>query len=399
MLRLFFFIIFVSAVVLAFGLAQILLLRQLNRVWWDKKWVRRSAYTLPVTGIVAIILLGVGEYNRIDWLSAVTSPVVVLALVLELCLMFSLPVSGVFNLTERLIERRKRSHREAPDKIADPRRRLLLRGAAALVPVATVSFGVAGVGRAYDRAEVSLKPLKFDNLPPAMEGFRILQLSDLHLHHYVTLDDLEEILTEAATYVPDLILITGDIADDLRLLPDTLAIIAQAKARLGSYAVLGNHEHFRGIAEVHRAFDSSEILLLVDEAVQFEVGDSTLLLGGIDDPRSMRDIPPEYFHNSVTAAFGGALEGDFSILMSHRPDAFDTAARRGVNLTLAGHTHGGQVGFAGRSVLESSFPNSYLWGHYEKNGSHLYTSCGAGHWFPFRLGCPAEAPVIELKTS
>jgi len=397
MLQLFFYILFVSTVILIFGLVQILLLRQLNRVWWNKKWVRRSAYTLPVLGILAIVLLGVGEYNRLSWLSTVMSPLVVLSLVLEVCLMLSLPVSGIFNLTEKLIERWRRSRTEAPEEVPDPRRRLLLRGAAALVPAATVSMGLGGVGHAYAPADVTLKTFRFDNLPPALEGLRILQLSDIHLRHYVTLDDLEDIMAEAATFSPDLILVTGDIADDLMLLPDTLDMIAQTRPRLGSFAVLGNHEHFRGIAEVRRVFDSSVITLLVDDAVQIPVGDSTLALGGIDDPRSMRDIAPEYFHNSLTAAFGSALVGDFSILMSHRPDVFDEAARRGVDLTLAGHTHGVQIGLGGRSILESSFPNSYLWGHYVKGRSQLYTSCGAGHWFPFRLGCPAEAPVIELK--
>jgi uncharacterized protein len=82
--------------------------------------------------------------------------------------------------------------------------------------------------------------------------------------------------------------------------------------------------------------------------------------------------------------------------MSHRPDAFDHAAVRGIDLTLAGHTHGGQIGMFGRSVFESYWPERYLWGRYERNGSQLYTSAGVGHWFPFRLGCPPEAPVIEL---
>ncbi|MCD6248921.1 MAG: metallophosphoesterase, partial [candidate division Zixibacteria bacterium] len=344
-------------------------------------------------------LLGVGEYNRLGWLSTVTSPLVVFSLVLEICLMFSLPISGIFNLTEKLLERCKRTHHETPEKVADPRRRLLLRGAAVLIPVASVSSGVAGVGYAYGCADVSLKPFQFDNLPTALEGLRILQLSDIHLRHYVTLDDLEEILSEAVTFTPDLILLTGDIADDLTLLPDTLAMIAQTKPRLGAYAILGNHEYFRGVAGVRRAYDASEVPLLVDEEVQLKIGDITLLLGGVDDPRSMHDIAPEYFHNSLSATFGDTLKGDFSILMSHRPNVFDEATRRGVDLTLAGHTHGGQIGFGGRSILDSSFPNSYLWGHYEKNGSHLYTSCGAGHWFPFRLGCPAEAPIIELRTT
>lgn len=399
MLQLFFFILFVSAVILVFGLAQILLLRQLNRVWWDKKWIRRSAYTLPLVGIVGIILLGMAEYNRVSWLSAVTSPLVVLAIVMEISLMLSLPISGVFNLTDKFIRRRRQSQAGRADRVSDPRRRVLLRGAAALVPAATISLGIAGVGRAYACAEVTLKTFGFDNLPPDLEGLRLLHLSDIHLRHYVTLDDLQEILAQAAAYNPDLVLVTGDIADDLTVLPDALRLIARSRSRLGSYAVLGNHEHFRGVALVRRIFDSSEVPLLVDESVSLTVGRTSLTLGGIDDPRSMRSIPPGFFQNSISASLGQELTGDFSILMSHRPNAFDEAARRGVHLTLSGHTHGGQVGFGGRSLLESSYPHSYLWGHYRKNGSHLYTSSGAGHWFPFRLGCPTEAPVIELRST
>jgi hypothetical protein len=83
--------------------------------------------------------------------------------------------------------------------------------------------------------------------------------------------------------------------------------------------------------------------------------------------------------------------------MSHRPDVFPYAADLGVQLTLSGHTHGGQIGFDGRSVLEGVFPHSFLWGEYAIKASRLYTTCGAGHWFPFRLGCPAEAPLITLR--
>jgi predicted MPP superfamily phosphohydrolase len=87
----------------------------------------------------------------------------------------------------------------------------------------------------------------------------------------------------------------------------------------------------------------------------------------------------------------------FKILMSHRPDAFDYAASQGINLTLAGHTHGGQIGFMGRSLFDSYWADRYLWGEYRQGRSALYTSSGVGHWFPFRLGCPPEAPIIELR--
>ena len=397
MIRIFFFIIFVSAVILFFGLVQILLLRQLNRVWWEKKWVRRSAYVLPAAGMMFMVLLGVAEYNRIGWLSAISGPLTVVAVVLEIGLMLSLPVSGLFHLVERLIERWVRSRNHSSEDRPDPRRRLLLRGAAALVPAATVSMGLGGVGRAYAPAEVTLKTFRFDRLPNAFDGFRILHLSDLHLRHYVGLDDLEAMLVDASALSPDLILVTGDIADDLNLLPNALALIAQAKPRLGCFAVLGNHEYFRGITQVRHTFEGSDIPLLIDDGMRLATGGDSLFLGGIDDPMTMHDTPRDYFSASIDKTFFDASEGEFTLMMSHRPDAFPPAAERRIDLTLSGHTHGGQIGFAGRSILERALPESYLWGHYQLGHSQLYTSCGAGHWFPFRLGCPAEAPVIELK--
>lgn len=399
MARIFFFIIFVSALVLFFGLAQLLLLRQLNRVWWQRTWIRRAAYTLPAVGVLSIITLGVAEYNRIGWLATVAGPVTVLALISEVCLMFSLPVSGIVHLTERLLEKWSNKRTPKQDALPDPKRRLLLRSAAVLVPVATLSAGLSGVGRAYAGAEVSLKKFEFASLPSDLNGLRILHLSDLHLGHYIKLDDLESILAGAEPYQADLILVTGDVSDNLDLLSDALAIIAQAKPRLGCYAVLGNHEYFRGITRVRSTFAASEVHLLVDQSVRLMVGETSLRLGGSDDPRTMRGSHASFFHNSLKAVLAGPEDDKFRILMSHRPDAFPVAADRNIDLILAGHTHGGQVGFAGRSLLEETLPDRYLWGQYFIGKSQLYTSCGAGHWFPFRLGCPPEAPVIELTSA
>ena len=85
-----------------------------------------------------------------------------------------------------------------------------------------------------------------------------------------------------------------------------------------------------------------------------------------------------------------------AVVMSHRPRGFDSAAKHRVPLTLAGHTHGYQMGLGGWSVGEV-IGAPYPRGFYRKGESHLYTSTGFGHWFPFRLGCPREAPVITLR--
>lgn len=397
MSRVFFFVIFVAAVILFFGLAQLLLLRHLNRVWWERRWIRRAAWSLPIIGIIFFVLTVAGEYYRISWLSYGSAPVAVLAVIAEIALMLSLPVSGLIHLADRLIGRYIR-HRHADAPAApDTGRRLFLKGAAAAVPLATIAVGFSGAGRAFGPVLVERKIFRFDNLPSGLEGVRLLHLSDMHLRHYVTLEDLEEVMVRAEPHAPDLVLVTGDVADDLEQLPEALRLIAALKPRLGAYASLGNHEYFRGVERVRAIFDRSEVPLFIDEGVRIPVGDSSLFVGGIDDPVTMRNVGDDFFRNSLGKALIDRGENDFTVMMSHRPDAFRTAPAFSVDLTLAGHTHGGQIGLFGRSLLERSLPEKYLWGHYQDASCQLYTSCGVGHWFPFRLGCPPEAPVIELR--
>jgi predicted MPP superfamily phosphohydrolase len=395
MIRIFFFIIFVSVLILIFGVIQLVLLRQLNRVWWEKRWIRRSAWSLPIVGVVSMILVGVAQYHQLGWLSTVSALLAVVAVVLEIALMLSLPVSGAVHLVERLLSRRKRA--TSPDEVSDRNRRVFLKSAAAAVPIAAIATGMTGVGAAYADARIRPMTFRFSDLPPGLDGLRVLQFSDLHLGHYMTLDSLERVLAEAKTHSPDLVLVTGDLSDDLRQLPGAIEMISSLKPRLGCFASLGNHEYFRGVQEVRAIYAQSPIPLLVNEHIVLKVGDSDILLGGLDDPVRLSAVEKDFFPRCLGATLNGAPLDHFTLLMSHRPDVFPYAAEQGIQLTLAGHTHGGQIGFAERSLLESAFPHSYLWGEYEINASRLYTTCGAGHWFPFRLGCPSEVPLIELR--
>lgn len=395
--RVFFFIIFVSAMILVLGLAELLLLRWLNRVWWNKKWLRRAAWSLPILGILFFLLFILGEYSQVKWLSTLAGPLCILAVMLEISLMFSLPFSGAIHLVNNFIDHQIRHRQKDEPATIDERRRLFLQGAAAVVPLAALSTGLSGVARAFGGVNVFGLPLQYDNLPPELEGLKILHLSDMHLRQYVTLDDLAQVMADAAKFSPDLILVTGDIADDIDQLPAALELVAEANPPLGAFACLGNHEHFRGLTAVHEAFGQSDVSLLVNQQVSIPTGDRSLTLAGIDDPVSMRNVRPEFFEEALNSTMQKGQPGDFSILMSHRPAVFAYAATQGVNLTLAGHTHGGQLGLWGRSLLETYFPEAYLWGKYKLGASQLYTSCGVGHWFPWRLGCPPEAPVIELR--
>jgi hypothetical protein len=317
--------------------------------------------------------------------------------VLEVALMLSLPISGLFHGVNHLLEKlaSRRTKERAPE--FDHRRRVLLKGAAAAVPLATLATSARGLTRAYAPVRIYLRPMQIADLPAELEGFRIFHLSDLHLGHYADLDHLTQTLSNAAAFRPDLTLVTGDLSDDLKELPQALKLIYDLKPPQGTLASLGNHEYFRGIQQVRQMFDQSPVPLLVNSSVVLTVGGKRLFIGGIDDPRRMGVKHDEFFKQTIDETLTPVQTGDTVVLMSHRPDAFDYAASKSVHLTLAGHTHGGQIGFMGRSVFETYSSGNYLWGEYTLGQSRLYTSAGAGHWFPFRLGCPAEAPVIELR--
>lgn len=394
-MRIFFPILFASALVIFVGLLQIVMLRLLNRDWWKIRWVRRSAWTLPLIGTAGVVGWGMGEFHSIKLLANSAAVTAQLALFLEVCLMLSLPISGLLHLVGRLRDRLLKRHSLTPT--VDSGRRDLLKLAAASVPALAVSTGATGIARAMGDVRVYRRLMLFPNLPDELEGLKLFHLSDLHLHHYVTLSDLEQVLVQAEQHQPDLVLITGDVADDLQLLPYALDLISQLGAPLGVFASLGNHEYFRGIIDVRRHFDRSAVGLLVNGSIEMPVGKSTLLLLGIDDPRVMGGKDMTFYRRAIDQTMNHMGTGDFRLLMSHRPDALDYAAQVGIELTLAGHTHGGQVGLGGRSLFEGIWPERYLWGEYRMGKSRLYTSSGVGHWFPFRLGCPTEAPIIELK--
>ena len=191
-------------------------------------------------------------------------------------------------------------------------------------------------------------------------------------------------------------LFTGDLADDLSQIVPAVEAARRLKPRLGVFSALGNHEYFHEAGAARRWYDKAHANLLVDEGVILRVGGATLHLGGVDDPFTCSEDISGFMRRGVERAMRDRPKDAFSILMSHRPEGFIHAVDAKVHLTLSGHTHGGQIGFNGKSAFEPLFPDGYLWGRYERGESTLYTTSGWGHWFPFRVGCPAEAPLIVL---
>ena len=392
-------VIFAEVLIIVFGIVQLLFLKFFNREWWRRRGIRTVSWMLPLIGIVAVVMWGYGEYTARDWLTYPGAVLAMLTFMAEVCLIVSLPLSGLFHAANWLLDKVARSQSENHRDEHMKSRRAFLKGAAAAVPLVTLATGATGVAAAMIGARVYVKEIIIHDLPAHLEGMRILHLSDIHLRHHVTLDDLTDVLTAAAPFKPDIVLVTGDVADDLKVLPEALKLISELDAPLGAWACLGNHEYFRGIGQVRRIYDKSPVPLLVNKGTSLEMGAGRLFIAGLDDPRMMRSLDADFFPDSLKEALNDVATEEFILVMSHRPYALNYAPEKGVNLILAGHTHGGQVGVNNRSIFESALHDSYLWGHYQRGNSHLYTSSGTGHWFPFRLGCPPEAPVIELRGS
>lgn len=388
----------------------------LHREWWKLRAVRRLLWMVPC-GSLALIG-GWSLLTRFDVDIPHPAAFFIVALVIySLGLAVTLPLSGLALTIDRLLRwwGSKRGASPAVSGVSsagrggesvarvtgepDAGRRSFVVKAAAAIPAATIAAGTIGIVDSYEDARIPSIPFTFNNLPRELDGLRILHISDIHLGYYVDLDYLERTLLHAEKGRPDIVLVTGDVADDLTLLPEALRMIDQLRPRYGTYGSIGNHEYYRGIETVLRAFDRGPIPLLRDAGTAVRIGGAELYLGGADDPARIREGNNDRFlRTTVDRSFDGASSDAFHLLMSHRPRGFDAAAELGVPMTISGHTHGGiQLGIGGRSPLDLIVPEQYVWGHYRKGNSQLYTSAGVGHWFPFRLGCPREAPIYILR--
>lgn len=257
----------------------------------------------------------------------------------------------------------------------------------AAVPFALSGWGVVVGQRRYPREE---RRLEVDGLPAELAGLTIVQLSDLHMGRFFGERRLSLLVARAREAKPDLVVVTGDIVDDsARFAPAAARLLASIEAPLGVFACLGNHDHHAGANEVGRALTAAGIRVLRNEGLSLSRGGASLWLCGVDDL---------WFGGDLTGALAGKPEGTPALLLSHQPALFPEAARRGVALTLSGHTHGGQlaVPFFPQASL-ARLITRFVAGPYATGRSLLYVNRGAGAIRPLvRLGAPPEVAVLRL---
>ncbi|MFC1592086.1 metallophosphoesterase [Thermodesulfobacteriota bacterium] len=294
---------------------------------------------------------------------------------------------------------RKRSADDGRDAGVDSGRRACVKllASGVICPLAASSTWGAYVGN--QQMEVVEKQLAFADLPPGMAGYSIVQLSDIHAGPFMDGYRLRRFVAAANRLEPDIAVVTGDIMNwGSDYLEQAAEALGELRARQGVFAVLGNHDFYSPVDGLCSRLEAAGITVLRNASCRLEGG---LYLVGVDDPRG------SWFFNDSFASLQQALQGvpggSFRVLLSHRPNIFDCAASRGIQLTLAGHTHGGQVilprpGGHGLSLARMAYERDY--GLYRSGGSYLYINKGLGVVGPpVRLNCPSEITRIVLTRS
>lgn len=279
--------------------------------------------------------------------------------------------------------------------------RAKLRNAAFTAGPMWLSRGRVSRSKAVMNIAVNRHELAMPQLPDALDGLRITHLSDLHIGKLVTPDRLPEIVDTCNALEGDMIALTGDFVDlSLGVLDDVIAAIKQLRAPLGVHLVLGNHDYLDDGEEVIRRFRKADLSLLMNQRTIIEHAGCAIALSGIDWAKSRTGLA-----RLVRSTVGPGKrrdDVDLSLLLAHHPHAFDAAHKRRVDLTLSGHTHGGQVAFRrrnGNGVLSlANLAFRYPRGLYQRGTGYLYVNAGLGSWFPMRMNCPAEIAQLTLKS-
>jgi uncharacterized protein len=283
------------------------------------------------------------------------------------------------------------------------RRRLLERTA---VLVSATPFVAAGYGLLYGRHDVEVvrHRVRLARLPKVFEGFRIAQLSDIHIGPFATADYIRRCVAITNGLDPDLIALTGDyVCWDPEAQGEAVRVLAGLRAPHGVFGCLGNHEADVGIEEsITRLFAAQGIRILRQERAAIRLRDETLNLIGIDDGGDVAPMHTQEVegHRRLQQLKALIMQNSVNILLEHYP-AYFGYPEMGIDLTLAGDTHGGgqlslDLVHCGLN-LSSLIGARYIRGWYEKGGAQLYMNRGIGiTGFPIRLGARPEITLLEL---
>lgn len=233
--------------------------------------------------------------------------------------------------------------------------------------------------------------IKIAKLPKRLDGLRIVHLSDIHHSPFTSLDHIRRAIKVTNRLKPELVLLTGDyVSHDRRYIAPVAEALGELRSSFGTYACLGNHDHWTDPAEVAARFGSHGIDVLINRGFRLDAGGASFWLCGVDDYMVGK--------TDLKSAIHGSFPDEMKVLLAHNPVLVRQAARRGIDLVLSGHTHGGQVKL--RPDDNRILPKRRLSaGLHRRKETQIYITRGIGTVVvPFRYQCPPEISVIELRT-
>lgn len=271
---------------------------------------------------------------------------------------------------------------------------LVAAGLVAAVFAVAALMGYAGSRRLVVRRLDARIP----DLPPALDGLRVAQLSDLHVGPHTSRRFLARALAHVREAQPDLVAVTGDLIDDHAADVDHYAAaFASLAAPLGVYAVAGNHDVYAGWAEVRARLERLPQRVLVNAAHVVAHRGARIAIVGTGDPAGGRGGTARGGPD-LDAAFAGVPPDAFVLALVHNPALWPAVADRGARLTLSGHTHWGQFALPALGWSLASPFLEHSMGSYARGDRLLYIHPGTNYWgIPFRLGTPPEVAIVTLR--
>ncbi|TWT45963.1 putative metallophosphoesterase [Phycisphaerae bacterium RAS1] len=282
-----------------------------------------------------------------------------------------------------------------PGAVVSTRRQVLAAGVVSAAPLFT---GGASILAAMQRESFRIRRIDVPlaGLPPALDGLTIAHVSDIHIGRFTNGLVLRRIVEQTNALRADLVLMTGDLIDHaLSDLPAGIDLLRRLDAKHGVYLCEGNHDLFESRAAFEDGVRGAGLSLLLNESKSMTVRGEALRILGLrwGGFRHDRSAPVD---QDLAETLRRASGADFTLLLAHHPHIFDAAAAAGVPLTLAGHTHGGQLMLT-PELGAGPLLFKYWSGLYRQGASALVVSNGVGNWFPLRVNAPAEIIHLSLR--
>ncbi|MES2957007.1 MAG: metallophosphoesterase [Pseudomonadota bacterium] len=273
----------------------------------------------------------------------------------------------------------------------------IAEASAAAVPLLALAATLVGLIEARRTASVRDVDVPIAGLPTALQGFTIVQISDLHVGPTVKAPYVRAIVDRVNRLGADAIAITGDLVDGrVQDLAADVAPLASLRSRHGTYFVTGNHEYYSGAPEWIAQLRTIGLRVLLDEHVVIEHEGSRLVLAGVADFNA-RHFVSSHRSDPRAAIAGAPGDAGLRVLLAHQPRSASAAAEAGFDVQLSGHTHGGQF-WPWNLLVKLQQP--FVAGLERLGSLWVYTSRGTGYWGPpLRLGAPSEITRLRFVAS